>query len=68
MSAADRFDDAADSASFALGTITAEHWHFVDGGIEFEDAAGRFVHVVIGEERLAYLLRRLAERAGRSAR
>jgi len=30
-------------------TIEMEHWHIIPGGIEFEDADGRFVHVFMTE-------------------
>lgn len=30
--------------------LTMEHWHLIPGGIEFEDDAGDFVHVMMTEE------------------
>jgi hypothetical protein len=30
--------------------IDVKHWHIIPGGIEFEDANGAFVHVLMTEE------------------
>lgn len=45
-----------------LGTVDAEHYHLLDGRIEFEDADGVFVHVMLSEERVRALVRHLSER------
>jgi len=31
-------------------TVKVKHWHIIPGGIEFEDANGGFVHVLMTEE------------------
>lgn len=30
-------------------TIEMVHWHLIEGGIEFEDANGAFVHILMDE-------------------
>lgn len=45
-----------------LGTIDALHYHLLEGGIEFEDADGVFVHVMLSEDKVRYLVQHLSER------
>ncbi len=39
-----------------LAEIKVEHWHLIAGGIEFEDADGRFVHILFDDDDLYYAL------------
>ena len=48
-------------------TLIAEHWHIIRGGIEFEDAAGRFIHVMLGADLFASLTECMSEQGRRDA-
>ena len=51
---------SAASSPGLIATLEAEHWHIIPGGIEFEDADGRYLHVLLDPALYSSLAERLA--------
>ena len=59
-SLAPAFRALADSISPRQPDMNAVHWHLLEGGIEFEDTDGKFVHVLMDADLLSSLGEKLS--------